>query len=121
MIMLGNAPLDIPLCIGLGWGAIMYTARLFTDCYQLPLWSVAALDTLLTISIDLSMDTVAYCLHMWHWNWTTSGLDPLTADWFGIPYGNFGWLLVVFFYSSISRLLEKKLLHKTIAKNLSLL
>ncbi len=111
IVMFGRSPLDIPLCIGVGWGIIMYTAKLFTDSYRLPLWSAAALDTLLAISIDLSMDTVAYRLHMWHWNWNGSGLNPLTADWFGIPFGNFfGWLMVVFFYSSISRLLDRAFL-----------
>lgn len=30
MVMFGKAPLNIPLCIGIGWGIIMYTARLFS-------------------------------------------------------------------------------------------
>lgn len=107
-IMFGTAPKDIPLCIGVGWGIIMYTARLFSDALGMKLWAAVAMDTLLAISIDLSMDTVAYRMHMWHWNWIDKGLDPLTSDWFGIPYGNFfGWICVVFFYSSINRLLEK--------------
>jgi len=107
-IMFGTAPKDIPLCIGVGWGMIMYTARLFSDSLKMTLWASVALDTLLAISIDLSMDTVAYRLHMWHWNWSGTGLDPLKADWFGIPYGNFfGWVCVVFFYSSASRLFQK--------------
>ncbi len=106
MVMFGTAPLDIPLCIGMGWGVIMYTAWLFTNALHLPLWASAALDTLLAISIDVSMDTVAYRLHMWHWDWSDTNLNPLTADWFGIPYGNFfGWVCVVFFYSSFTRLL----------------
>ena len=107
-VMFGKAPLNIPLCIGVGWAIIMYSTRLFTDAFRLPLWTSVALDTVLAISIDLSMDAVAYRLHMWHWNWTGTGLNPLTADWFGIPFGNFfGWLMVVFFYSSFSRLLER--------------
>jgi uncharacterized membrane protein len=107
-IMFGTAPKDIPLCIGVGWGMIMYTARLFSDSLKMNLWASVALDTLLAISIDLSMDTVAYRLHMWHWNWAGTGLDPLKADWFGIPYGNFfGWVCVVFFYASASRLFQK--------------
>lgn len=108
VIMFGRAPFDIPLCIGVGWGVIMYTARLFSDRLGLPLWSAVALDALLAISIDLSMDAVAYRLHMWHWNWKGTGLNPLTADWFGVPFGNFfGWLMVVFFYSSASRIFER--------------
>jgi len=110
LVMFGTAPKDIPLCIGVGWGIIMYSARLFTDSLNLSLWASAALDTLLAITIDLSMDTVAYRLHMWHWNWEGTGINPLTGEWFGIPYGNFfGWLCVVFFYSSTSRLFQNLL------------
>jgi uncharacterized membrane protein len=113
MVMFGHTPQDIPLCIGVGWSIIMYTARLFSDSFQLPLWAAAATDTLLALSIDLSMDTVAYRLHMWHWNWSSTGLNPLTAQWFGVPFGNFfGWQMVVFFYSSFSRLLERALLRQ---------
>lgn len=109
-VMLGTAPLDIPLCIGLGWGIIMYSGRLFSDSLKLPLLASAAVDTLFAISIDLSMDVVAYRLHMWHWDWSTTGLDPLTAQWFGVPWGNFfGWLMVVFFYASIFRQFQKVL------------
>jgi hypothetical protein len=108
MVMLGRAPHDIPFCIGIGWGIIIYTARLFSDGLGLPLWAAAAFDALLAINIDLSMDTVAYRLHMWTWNWSGTGLNPLTAHWFGIPWGNFfGWQVVVFFYSAFSRSFEK--------------
>jgi len=111
MIMFGKSPMHIPLCIGVGWGIIMYTARLFTDALKLSLWVCVALDTLLALNIDLSMDTVAYRLHMWHWNWSGTDLNPLTAQWFGIPYGNFvGWITVVFCYSAFSRLFEKKIM-----------
>ena len=120
-VMFGRAPLDIPLCIGVGWGIIMYSARLFSDGLRLPLWSAAALDTLLAISIDLSMDTVAYRLHMWHWDWSGQGLNPLTAQWFGVPFANFfGWLMVVFFYSSASRLLERAALLRKKAQGIKL-
>ena len=106
-VMFGKAPLDTPLCIGVGWGIIMYSSKLFSDSLKLPWWACAAMDALLAINIDLSMDTVAYRLHMWHWNWLGTGLNPLTAQWFGVPYGNFfGWLIVVFFYSYFSRLFE---------------
>ncbi len=114
LIMFGKAPLNIPLCIGVGWAIIMYTAKLFSDALKLPWWACAAVDALLAINIDLSMDTVAYRLHMWHWNWQGTGLNPLKAQWFGVPYGNFyGWLIVIFFYSYFSRLFEKLIAVKT--------
>jgi uncharacterized membrane protein len=111
-IMLGHAPLDIPFCIGCGWAIILYTCRMFSDALRFPPLAAAALDTLLALNIDLSLDVVAYRLHMWHWYWDGTGLNPLTAQWFGIPYGNFiGWATVVFCYSFFSRLFERKLSH----------
>ncbi|HEY2580405.1 MAG TPA: carotenoid biosynthesis protein [Mucilaginibacter sp.] len=121
--MLGKAPRDIPFCIGMGWGIIMYTARLFSDRLGLTLLACAALDTLLALNIDLSMDTVAYRLHMWHWDWSGTKLNPLTAQWFGIPYGNFiGWQTVVFCYSAFSRVFEKRIMkHKASILKFSLI
>ena len=108
LLMLGHAPLYIPVSVGLAWGIILYTARLFSDGLRLPWVAAAALDTLLALNIDLTMDVIAYRMHMWHWDWTGSGLDPLKAEWFGIPYANFvGWISVVFFYSFFSRLYER--------------
>ena len=105
-VMVGRAPMDVPVCIGAGWGIILYTARLFTDALGMPRLAAAALDTLLALNIDLSMDVVAYRLHMWHWYWTDTS-KALTSQWFGIPYGNFnGWVTVVFCYSGFSRLFE---------------
>lgn len=113
-IMLGHAPLDIPICIGAGWGIILYTSRLFSDALRLTMLGAAALDTLLALNIDLSMDVVAYRTHMWHWYWNGTGLDPLKAQWFGIPYGNFvGWITVVFCYSLFSRLFERLLARRS--------
>lgn len=112
-IMLGKAPLQIPLCIGVGWGIIMYTALLFTDRLGLSILACAAIDTLLALNIDLSMDIVAYRLHMWNWNWQGTGLNPLTAQWFGIPWGNFvGWQTVVFCYSFFFRFLDKRMIRQ---------
>ena len=106
-IMLGSAPHDLPVWVGAAWGIIMYTARLFSDSLRLPLIAAAALDTLLALNIDVSIDVVAYRLHMWHWVWDDIHL-ALTAQWFGIPYGNFvGWATVVFCYSGFSRLFER--------------
>ncbi len=85
----------------------MYTARMFSDYLGLPLFAAAALDTLLALNIDVSIDVVAYRLHMWHWVWNDIH-RALTAQWFGIPYGNFvGWATVVFCYSCFSRLFER--------------
>lgn len=120
-IMLGAAPHHIPFCIGTGWAVIIYTARLLTDALGMPLWAAATLDALLALNIDLSLDVVAYRLHMWHWDWESYGsqYNVLTSQWFGIPYGNFyGWLCVVCYYSLFSRLLENVAIHSSAARTL---
>lgn len=107
-IMVGSAPEDIPFWIGVGWGIIIYSSRLFTDKFGLPILAAAALDALLALNIDLTMDVTAYRLHMWDWGWRANHLDPLNSQWFGIPYNNyFGWLTVVFTYSYFSRLFTR--------------
>ncbi len=106
-IMIGTAPHDLPLWVGAAWGVIMYTARLFSDYLGLPLFAAASLDTLLALNIDVSIDVVAYRLHMWHWAWDDTR-QALTIQWFGIPYGNFvGWATVIFCYSAFSRLFQR--------------
>ena len=62
----GAIPANIPINIGIGWGIIIYTARLFSDNLGLPVWSRPALDALLALNVDLSMDPVACRLNMWH-------------------------------------------------------
>jgi hypothetical protein len=105
MVMLGQSPLDIPFWIGVGWGVIMYSSRLFTDNLGLSNLAAAALDAILALNIDCTMDIPAYRLHMWDWGWFASKSDPLNSQWFGIPYDNyFGWLMVVFTYSYFSRI-----------------
>lgn len=109
-VQLGHAPFNVPVCIGCGWAIILYSSRLFSDSLRLSWRTAAALDTLLALSIDLSLDVVAYRLHMWHWYWEGTHYNPLTANWFGIPYGNFvGWITVVFCYSIFSRWFERLL------------
>lgn len=108
MVMLGRPPLDIPLWIGCGWGIIMYSSRLYTDKLGLPILAAAAFDALLALNIDGTMDVTAYRLHMWDWGWSASHQNPLTSQWFGIPWNNyFGWLVVIFTYSGFSRLFSK--------------
>ncbi len=58
-IMIGSSPHDLPLWVGAAWGIIMYTARLFSDYLGLPLLAAAALDTLLALNIDVSIDVVS--------------------------------------------------------------
>lgn len=99
LIMLG----PIPLGIGIGWSIIIYAVMLTTDRLGLPAWSAPFADALLALNIDLSMDAIAIRMGMWVWGWPPE-YDRWTADWFGVPFGNFfGWLVVVLLYSGWAR------------------
>jgi hypothetical protein len=85
---------DVPLAVGIGWGVIIYSVRLFSDATSLPWGARPALDGLLALNIDLAMDAVAIRLGMWDWG---QGFD---FQYFGVPWANFwAWFWVVFSFS----------------------
>lgn len=100
LLMLG----DVPISIGVGWGSIIYAARLYSDATSLPAWARPVLDALLALNIDLAMDAVAIRLGFWDW------AIGITEQWYGVPYANFwAWFWVVFFFSASLRLLSRRL------------
>lgn len=99
LVMVSN----VPLAIGVGWGTIIYSAKLLSDATSLPLWARPVLDGLLALNIDLAMDAVAIRLGMWDWG---MGLD---SQYFGVPYANFwAWFWVVLSFSAGWRWLSEK-------------
>lgn len=89
-LMLGQ----VPLMVGVAWGVIIYSARLFSDATRLPEWARPLLDGWLALTIDLAMDAVAIRLGMWDWG------RGLQDQYFGVPYANFwAWFWVVFTFS----------------------
>ena len=91
---------EVPLAIGVAWGCIIYTARLFSDASSLPPAARPLLDGVLALNIDLAMDALAIRLGMWDWG------QGLQAGYFGVPYANFwAWFWVVFSFSFGVRLL----------------
>lgn len=86
--------LDVPLCIGVSWGSILYSAMEFSDASSLPWLARPILDGLLALNIDLAMDAIAIRLGMWDWG---RGLD---FQYFGVPYANFwAWFWVISSFS----------------------
>ena len=87
----------VPLCIGVSWGLIIYTAMETSDRFRLPWYLRPILDALLALTIDLSMDAIAIRLGFWTWG--------QAGPWFGVPLGNFyAWFIVVFGFSLLLRL-----------------
>jgi len=95
--------LDVPLCIGVAWGSIIYSAMLFSDATTLSYWERPVLDGLLALNIDLAMDAIAIRLGMWDWG------RGLSFQYFGVPYANFwAWFWVVSSFSFGYRLLYQR-------------
>jgi uncharacterized membrane protein len=87
----------VPLCIGVSWGLIIYTAMETSDRFALPWYLRPILDALLALTIDLSMDAIALRLGFWTWG--------QVGAWFGVPLGNFyAWFIVVLGFSLLLRL-----------------
>ncbi len=83
-----------PLCIGLGWAIIIYSAMEFSDKMNMPVAARAFLAGFLALNIDAGMDAVAIRLGFWNW------VIPLDMQWFGVPYANFwAWFVVVTSFS----------------------
>jgi hypothetical protein len=94
---------DVPLCIGVAWGAIIYSAMEFSDASSIPYWARPMLDGLLALNIDLALDAVAIRFGFWDW-----GQGP-RFQYFGVPYANFwAWFWVVFSFSLGYRLLAHR-------------
>ena len=91
--------LDVPLCIGVAWGCIIYSAMEFSNATSLPAWARPILDALLALNIDLALDAVAIRFGFWDWG------RGLNFQYFGVPYANFwAWFWVVFSFSAGYRL-----------------
>lgn len=91
--------LDVPLCIGVAWGSIIYSVMEYSNATSLPLWARPLLDALLALNIDLAMDAVAIRFGFWDWG------QGLNFQYFGVPYANFwAWFWVVFCFSTGYRL-----------------
>jgi Carotenoid biosynthesis protein len=97
LLMIGGT---VPLCIGVGWGLIIYTAMETSDRFGLPWYLRPIVDAVLALTIDLSMDAIAIRLGFWTWS--------VAGPWFGVPLGNFyAWFIVVFGFSLLLRLCQQ--------------
>ena len=95
--------LDVPLCIGVAWGCILYSVMEFSNASSLPYWTRPILDGLLALNIDLALDAVAIRFGFWDWG------QGLEFQYFGVPYANFwAWFWVIFFFSFGYRIFARR-------------
>lgn len=88
----------VPICIGLCWAMLIYSAMLYSDQLGLPAAVAPFADALWAIMLDLSFDAVA--IRMGFWTWTI----PMSDGYFGVPAANFhAWLYVALGFSVWTR------------------
>jgi uncharacterized membrane protein len=108
--------MDVPLAIGLWWAVIIYCSMLLSDQYNIPWRFRPAMDALIAVVVDISMDVIAIRLGFWHWS------IPLTQEWYGVPYENLvGWILVVLSFSYIIRFIRTLNFKRVLTKILMIL
>lgn len=84
---------DVPLVIGFGWGAIIYSGIVLGGTVGLSDGARPAFVGLYALHVDLAIDAVAIRVPFWSW------LPP--GVWFGVPLGNFlGWFLVATLFAA---------------------
>lgn len=84
----------IPIAIGFGWSAVIYSGYVTARTFGLSRRSVPVFTGLYVVHLDLAMDAIA--IRVPFWEWTTDGA------WFGVVLGNFlGWFLVALFFTFV--------------------
>ncbi|MHA2203755.1 MAG: carotenoid biosynthesis protein, partial [Candidatus Hodarchaeales archaeon] len=104
-LQIGVPPQNIPLCIGMGWGLIIYSSMMISDSINLSNYVRPFIDASLALTIDLSMDAIAIRLEGGFWTWFVPLVTTVNeVSFFGVPYGNFyGWWMVVLIFSGMVR------------------
>ncbi len=98
---------DVPLVIGFGWAAIIYSGVEVARQFTLSRRVVPLFVALFALHIDLAIDTVA--IRIPFWTWTPPGV------WFGVPLGNFvGWFLVATLFPASWLWLSKRVSNRVI-------
>jgi len=90
LVMLGPAGKEVPLWVGVGWGAILYAASWTAYRLKLPRLLRPLAAGVLAVNIDLSLDPIAH--HLGYWVW----LKAPPVNLYGVPFDNFlGWFGIV--------------------------
>lgn len=111
IFLVGKAPINVPIVIGLSWGMLLELSHEVSKCFHLPIIFRTIFEATFIVSIDLFSDIVAVRLDGGFWIWTDhpAVLTITNTDFMGIAYGNFyGWYFVIFLSSLILHIFDLK-------------
>lgn len=105
ILQFGRRPDNVPIVIALAWAIIIGTSMKISDSTKIHQKARPYLDTLLALTIDLSMDVIAIRIEKGLWNWKIELSNTISFDSFiGVRYGNFiGWFFIVLIFSMMIR------------------
>ena len=105
ILQFGHQPDNVPIVIALAWAIIIGVSMKISDSTKINVKARPYLDTLLALTIDLSMDVIAIRIEQGLWNWKIELSNTISFDSFiGVRYGNFiGWYLIVLIFSKMIR------------------
>lgn len=98
VVMLGPEGKQVPLWVGIGWGAILYVSTWTAQRLRLSRVLRPLAAGTLAVNVDLSLDPIAERLGFWDW------LSPPPVNLYGVPFDNFlAWFAIVASYSFFVR------------------
>jgi decaprenylphospho-beta-D-ribofuranose 2-oxidase len=98
------APLDVPVCIGLGWGIVFYASTWAAQRLRIRSIGVSSLIAgMLGVSVDLSLDPVAHHHKFWVWEKPPAPFSDVSTL-CGVPFDNFvAWVALIGIYGYVVR------------------
>ncbi|MFV2016024.1 MAG: carotenoid biosynthesis protein [Candidatus Heimdallarchaeota archaeon] len=105
VLQIGSQPDNVPIVIALAWAIIIGVSMKISDSTKIAVQARPFLDTLLALTIDLSMDVIAIRIEKGLWNWKIELSNTISFDsLLGVRYGNFiGWYFIVLIFSMMIR------------------
>jgi len=112
VLQIGAVPSNTPVCIGLGWGLLVFCSMEISDRLALSETGRVLLDALVCVLFDLAMDMVAIRLDGGLWNWPDmpKTLEITAEGLYGVGWQNYlGWYFAIFVISALIRLARTRL------------
>lgn len=107
LLQIGQPPVNVPVCIGVGWAMILYAIMgLAEHLHVEPKFQPFFNATFAVLMVDAILDVVAVRFDGGFWTWDYALENGISAStYFGIPYSNFyGWWWVIFLFSGAIQL-----------------
>ena len=95
---------DVPVCVGVGWGIVLYASTWTAHRLNLAWLHRAMVAGALAVNIDLTLDPVAHALEFWVWKGLDHNKEHPILNYYGVPFDNYvAWFGIVALFSLCAR------------------